>query len=88
MMGLGFLLHAIATDVIGVCMVIDISLLYQQPILIVQVEDFFYDVPMGFVAMFFFYDMCMKLLFFFPLNKRMLSTYCGIGIHGVLKQYD
>ena len=84
MMGLGFLLHAIAADVVGVCMVS----LYQQPILIVQVEDFFYVVPMGFVAVFFFYDMCMKLVFFFPVNKRMLSTYCGIGIPGVLRQYD
>lgn len=88
MMGLGFLLHAIAADVVGVCMVIHISLLYQQPILIFHVEDFFYVVPMGFVAVFFFYDMCMKLVFFCPVNKRMLSTYCGIGIPGVLRQYD
>ena len=43
---------------------------------------------LGFVAVFFFYDMCMKLVFFFPVNKRMLSTYCGIGIPGVLRQYD
>jgi hypothetical protein len=43
---------------------------------------------LGFVAVFFFYDMRMKLVFFFPVNKRMLSTYCGIGIPGVLRQYD
>ena len=43
---------------------------------------------LGFVAVFFFHDMCMKLVFFFPVNTGMLSTYCGIGIPGVSRQYD
>ena len=43
---------------------------------------------LGFVAVFFFYDMRMKLVFFFPVNTGMLSTYCGIGIPIVLRQYD
>ena len=43
---------------------------------------------LGFVAVFFFHDMCMKLVFFFPVNMRMLSTYYGIGIPGVSRQYD